>query len=515
MIATLRHSGPSLRRHAAKLLLAAALLAFLGFSVGRGIAAEPPAIPREFRAMWVASVGNIDWPSRPGLPIAQQQQELRALLDGARGLKLNAVILQVRTACDALYASALEPWSEYLTGRMGQAPGGGWDPLKFACAEAHARGLELHAWVNPFRARYHQAISPISADHISARHPDWVISYVRHLWLDPGNPAVRDWSLQVITDIVRRYDVDGLHMDDYFYPYPEKVGGANAPFPDDASYQRYRRGGGTLERDDWRRDCISQFVQRVNASIHATKPWVKFGISPFGIWRPGFPAGIKGFDSFALLHADARLWLQNGWCDYCAPQLYWGLDRKEQAFQPLLKWWIEQNPAGRWIVPGLSSASIGKDRRSDDIANQVRLTRQEPGAAGVVFWNASSLRDNLGGLAGTLNHDVFARPALVPAAPWLGKRAPGRPVIEARFGNWSRTLRLAWKPGAGEPVSVLVMQSRTGNQWSTELLAGTPGGRELGRKGGTPFPDEVRVSAVSRTGIQGESAVFLRPPNVR
>ena len=265
MIATLRHSGPSLRRHAAKLLLAAALLAFLGFSVGRGIAAEPPAIPREFRAMWVASVGNIDWPSRPGLPIAQQQQELRALLDGARGLKLNAVILQVRTACDALYASALEPWSEYLTGRMGQAPGGGWDPLKFACAEAHARGLELHAWVNPFRARYHQAISPISADHISARHPDWVISYVRHLWLDPGNPAVRDWSLQVITDIVRRYDVDGLHMDDYFYPYPEKVGGANAPFPDDVSYQRYRRGGGALERDDWRRDCISQFVQRVNA----------------------------------------------------------------------------------------------------------------------------------------------------------------------------------------------------------------------------------------------------------
>ena len=515
MTASLRQIGSFPHPHAARLLLAAFMLCWPVADQARLSASEPPAVPREFRAMWVASVGNIDWPSRPGLPVAQQQQELRTLLDGARGLRLNAIILQVRTACDALYASPFEPWSEYLTGRMGQAPGAGWDPLRFACTEAHARGLELHAWVNPFRARYHQAISPISSDHISARHPDWVISYVRHLWLDPGNPAVRDWSLQVITDIVRRYDIDGLHMDDYFYPYPEKVGGVNAPFPDDASYQRYRRSGGTLERDDWRRESVSQFVQRLNASIHSTKPWVKFGISPFGIWRPGFPAGIKGFDSFALLHADARLWLQNGWCDYCAPQLYWGLDRKEQAFQPLLRWWVEQNPNGRWIVPGLSSASIGKDRKVDDIVNQVRLARQEPGAAGVVFWNASSLRDNLGGLAATLNREVFARPALVPAAPWLGRRAPERPVLEARFGTWTGVLRLGWKPGAGEPAGNLVVQSRHGTQWSTEIVAAGAGGRELRRKGGIPFPDEVRVLAVSRTGIQGESAVWLRPANVR
>lgn len=498
-----------------RVLLGALLLSlFTGLLPARA-ADAPPAISREFRAMWIASVGNIDWPTKPGLSVAQQQQELRVLLDGARSLKLNAVLLQVRTACDALYASPYEPWSEYLTGRMGEAPGGGWDPLKFACTEAHARGLELHAWVNPFRARYHQAISPISKDHVSSRHPDWVVSYVKHLWLDPGNPAAREWSLKVITDIVRRYDIDGLHMDDYFYPYPEKAGGVPIPFPDDPSYARYRRSGGTLERDDWRRDCINSFVQQLNSSIHSTKPWVKFGISPFGIWRPGFPAGIKGFDAFAQLHADARLWLQNGWCDYCAPQLYWSLDRKEQSFQSLLRWWIEQNPHGRWIVPGLSSASIGKDRTAEDTANQIRITRQEAGASGVVFWNSSSLRDNLGGVAVGLGRELFARPAIVPAAPWLGRRAPERPALEGRFQPRPGVLRFAWKPAGGEPTSVLVVQSRTGSQWTTEVVGAIPGGREIPRRRGASFPDEVRLTPVGRTGALGESAVWNRPEGVR
>jgi len=248
--------------------------------------------------VWIATVGNIDWPSKPGLPVAQQQAELRGLLDDARKLNLNVVILQVRPGCDALYASRFEPWSEYLSGRMGQAPSPKWDPLQFACDEAHARGLELHAWVNPFRARYQEARSPISADHVSRTHPGWVVNYGSYLWLDPGLPEARDWSLRVITDIVRRYDVDGLHIDDYFYPYPEKDGAVLIPFPDDASYARYRRDGGRLERDDWRRGNVDGFVERLDAAVHAEKPWVKFGISPFGIWRPGSPGrwrrGPKG-----------------------------------------------------------------------------------------------------------------------------------------------------------------------------------------------------------------------------
>ncbi len=476
---------------------------------------DPPALQREFRGMWVATVGNIDWPTRSGLTVAQQQQELRSLLDGARGLHLNVVILQVRTACDALYASRLEPWSEYLTGRMGQAPAEGWDPLKFACTEAHARGLELHAWVNPFRARYHQAISPISQDHVSVRHPDWVVSYVRHLWLDPGNPNARDWSLKVIADIVQRYDIDGLHIDDYFYPYPEKVGGVMVPFPDDLSYLFYRRQGGTLERDDWRRDNVSGFVQRLNSVVHSAKPWVKFGISPFGIWRPGFPAGIKGFDAFASLHADARLWLQNGWCDYCTPQLYWSMDRREQGFQPLLHWWIEQNTTGRWIVPGLASASIGKDRQADDIAQQIRATRQATGAAGVVFWNASSLRDNFGGVATGLTRELFARPALLPAAPWLSRKAPDRPLLEGRFQPRQGVLRISWKPTGIEPSGVLVLQSRTGSQWTSETLGAIAGYRDLVRRRDAAFPDEIRLSAVGRTGAMGETAVWTRPDGIR
>lgn len=204
--------------------------------------AGPPPVPREFRAMWIATVGNIDWPSKSGLPVARQQAELRALLDTAQRWHLNAVILQVRTSCDALYASPLEPWSEYLSGRMGVAPLPAWDPLAFAVTEAHARSLELHAWLNPFRARYSQAISPVAAQHVSRTKPDLVVQYGKFLWLDPGLAESRDHTLKVVADLVHRYDVDGIHIDDYFYPYPEKTSlGTPVPFPDERSWSAYQR----------------------------------------------------------------------------------------------------------------------------------------------------------------------------------------------------------------------------------------------------------------------------------
>ncbi len=395
----------------------------------------PPELAREFRGLWIATLGNIDWPSRPTLTVAQQQAELRGLLDVAVRHNLNVVLLQVRPSCDALYPSTLEPWSEYLTGRMGQAPAPAWDPLKFACDEAHLRGLELHAWFNPFRARNSQVVSPISPNHVMRQHPDWVVGYGLLQWLDPGIPQARQHVLNVALDIVRRYDIDGIHFDDYFYPYPFRTAdGYFLPFPDNVSYNRYRQSGGRLDRPDWRRDNVNQFVEALYSKAHQLKPWVKVGISPFGIWRPDNPPGIRGLDQFAILNADPRLWLNSGWCDYMAPQLYWPLSKPEQSFDALLRWWISENSMKRLIIPGLNSAKIGDDRPATDIINQIRVARRDR-ANGVIFYSASSLRDNRGGLSAGLNRELFAQPVLVPPTPWLGTNAPPAPELEGSLAK--------------------------------------------------------------------------------
>jgi len=258
--------------------------------------------------------------------VAGQKAELLAILDRAAQLRLNAIIFQVRPACDALYASPIEPWSEYLTGAMGKAPQPFYDPLTFAVEEAHKRGLELHAWFNPYRAAHPSAKSPIASNHISKTKPSLVRRYGKHLWLDPGEKEVQDYSLSVVMDVVRRYDVDGVHFDDYFYPYKESEGG----FPDDASWKRFGAGG-KLSRDDWRRENVNTFIRRVYETIKAAKPWVKFGVSPFGIWRPGNPSSVQGLDAYQELYADSRKWLQNAWVDYFTPQLYWRIIAPRQS----------------------------------------------------------------------------------------------------------------------------------------------------------------------------------------
>ena len=308
----------------------------------------PPPEPREFRAAWVATVANIDWPSRPGLAPDVQRAEALALLDRAAAIGLNALILQVRPAGDAFYASALEPWSEYLTGAQGRAPVPAWDPLAWWVGQAQARGLELHVWFNPFRARHSAAKSPLAAPHLGVRQPSAVRRYGEQLWMDPGEPAAAAHTLAVVADVVRRYDIDGVHIDDYFYPYPVKAGEADLPFPDDAAYARHRQGGGTLSRDDWRRANVDAMVQELHATVRRLKPWVRFGISPFGLGRPDRrPPGMTGFSQYDKLHADVERWLENGWLDYLAPQLYWPIDREGQAFPVLLDYWLAQNRAGR------------------------------------------------------------------------------------------------------------------------------------------------------------------------
>ena len=413
------------------LRLAAAFFApaFVAGAVGyQPSALVPPGTLREFRGVWVATVGNIDWPSKPGLTTAQQKRELIEILDHAAQLKLNAVLLQVRPACDALYASPIEPWSEYLTGTMGKAPQPFYDPLAFAVEEAHRRGLELHAWFNPYRALHFTSKSQIAPNHVSKTHPDLVRKYGNYLWLDPGEPGVRDYTLSVVMDVVKRYDIDGVHFDDYFYP-DRRDSGADSDFPDEASWKKYlaSASGARMSREDWRRENVNAFVERVYDSIKAVKPWVKFGISPRGIWRPGYPPQIKGMDAWGNVYADSRKWLANGWLDYFTPQLYWPIESKEQSFGALLKWWSQQNTKGRDLWPGLN-ATRANQWRPDEIPDQIRRARNQPGITGYVCYNASSLFRNES-LSTTLEQEINVQPALVPALSWLHAGAPAKPAL--------------------------------------------------------------------------------------
>ncbi|HEX8153258.1 MAG TPA: family 10 glycosylhydrolase, partial [Thermoanaerobaculia bacterium] len=375
----------------------AALVLFTACTAAR----QEPAHPaRELRGVWVATVNNIDWPSRRDLTPEQQRAELIAMFDRFKAVGLNAVFLQVRPACDAIYPSAIEPWSEYLTGTMGVAPEPLYDPLAFAVAEAHARGLELHAWFNPYRARHPSASSAIAANHVAKRNPERVREYGTHLWLDPGDDDARRESLDVVRDVISRYDVDGVHLDDYFYPYPEN----DQDFPDEPTWQRYVAGGGNLDRNDWRRENVNRFIRELYQMAKATRPNVHVSISPFGIWRPGHPQQIAGFDAYDKLYADSRLWLQRGWLDTLVPQLYWPIDKREQSFPVLLDWWTGQNKLGKGLVVGMSISRVGNTITADEIARQLAIVRKEKGAAGFILFSAKALMDNRGGVA-----DVVAK----------------------------------------------------------------------------------------------------------
>ena len=458
---------------------------------------QPPAVMREFRGAWVASVGNIDWPSQRGLTTEQQKSELITILDRAAALKLNAILLQVRPASDALYASTLEPWSEYLTGEQGRGPVPSYDPLAFAVGEAHRRGIELHAWFNPFRARHASGKSTAAANHITRKQPQLVRTYGKLLWLDPGEAAVQEHVTRVILDVVNRYDVDGVHLDDYFYPYPEKnSSGAWMNFPDDGTFRRYAGAGGKLTRDDWRRENVNVFVHRLYSAVKGLKPWVKVGISPFGIWRSGVPEGTRGLDAYDKLYADSRRWLAGGWLDYCAPQLYWTIDSDGQSFPTLLRWWAAQNTAHRHLWPGLSTSGIGTNRRAQEILDQIRVTRAQVGAGGEIHWSMKPLLQNRDGIGDRLQKEAYAQPALVPASPWLDKEAPARPQLSLGTDAGGNFVIL-WSAGDAEKPWLWVVQTKFGNAWRTDVFAAHQSAASF--KSGTQ-PDVIAVSAVDRVG---------------
>jgi uncharacterized lipoprotein YddW (UPF0748 family) len=453
----------------------------------------PPKVMREFRGAWVASVGNIDWPSKPGLPTEEQKRELIAILNKASEIGLNAIILQVRPACDALYRSAYEPWSEYLTGKMGQGPNPYYDPLDFAVKEAHERGLELHAWFNPFRAGHPSGKSPLSPKHIGRMHPKFVRVYGTHLWLDPGEPAVIDYSIHVILDVVHRYDIDGVHLDDYFYPYKEKnAKGEPIEFPDDASWRKYKDMGGRLSRPDWRRENVNKFVHRLYTEIKLQKKWVKFGISPFGIWQPGFPAEIKGFNAFDQLYADSRRWLSNGWVDYFSPQLYWSIQPKEQSYPLLLDWWKEQNKQGRLVWPGDSIAKIGNGWHPEEILRQIEISRKSD-APGQIHWNMSTLMRNPEGIAEKLQKNPYREPAIIPAMDWYKPKPMPKPSLRIAKGTNDEPI-ITWK--SREKAGLWLLQTKEGEKWKTEIFPEGVLEKKLPPK--ARLPDVIAVTAYDR-----------------
>lgn len=460
----------------------------------------PPELEREFRAAWIATVYNIDWPSKPGLSTWSQQKELKELLDLASSLKLNAVILQVRPAADALYQSSLEPWSPYLTGKMGQRPDPFYDPLEFAVQEAHARGIELHAWINPFRALT-SSTSYVAPDHISLRQPQWIRPVKKMKWLNPADPEARAHTLKVVSDIVSRYRIDGIHIDDYFYPYPEnsKLG---QRFPDDAQWQSYQSSGGTLDRGAWRRREINHFVQGFSSTAKFHSPTIKVGISPFGIWRPNHPRTVVAhLDAYEHLAADSRHWLQSGWVDYFSPQLYWPTDSTEQNFNDLLKWWSEQNTSGRHLWPGIASERVGPERPASEMLKQVNAIRGLKGP-GHIHWSISALKENRRGLSDLLGSQAYARSALIPESPWID--APVPPLPSVTFEESGFSVRAA--PGSESHPQWWLVQTRNGaTEWNSKLIPGTPQNIRI-----KSSVSAIAIRAVNAAGALGPIASFTR-----
>lgn len=409
-----------------------------------GMAQHSPVPKREFRGLWISTVANIDWPTSPGLPVATQKQQLISILDRVAAAGFNAVIFQIRPECDALYYSPIEPWSYWLTGQQGVAPNPFYDPLQFAVEEAHKRGLELHAWFNPYRAIHGSYVNTYTRapNHITNQHPEWILTIGTTRILDPGRQAVRNYVSGIVADVVRRYDVDATHIDDYFY-----VEGITNQ--DSATYANERRGFTNL--GDWRRDNVNLLVRQIYDSVRAVKPWVKWGVSPRGIWRNGVPPGIVGNDNYNTIYCDALAWLQARSLDYIAPQLYWRFGGG-QDYGLLQPWWSSQRN-GRHFYPGLATYRIGDVNfgPASEIARQLRFNRTTGNTQGAIQFTANNITSNRGGITDSLMTDLFRYPALVPVMSWKDSVNPNPP----------RAIRYARLPNGG-PAAI---------QWDLPLTA--------------------------------------------
>lgn len=378
----------------------------------------------EFRGVWIATVDNIDWPLRNQYNSDSQKREYIRQLELHRRNGMNAIVGQVRPAADAFYPSPFEPWSQWLTGVQGKAPVPYYDPLQFMLEEAHKRGFEFHAWCNPYRANFSIGKTSIAPNHISKLYPEWFLEYGGKLYFDPGNKSAQQWVVNVVRDMVHRYDIDAVHMDDYFYPY--RIAGKE--FPDTASYRLYGNG---MDREDWRRSNVDSIILMLSKVIKEEKPWVKFGISPFGVWRnsdkdpEGSPtrAGQTNYDD---LYADILLWTRNGWIDYVTPQLYWELGHKLVAYETLIDWWSKHAYGrhmyiGHGIYRALEKNSTAWHNKNQ-LPRQIALLRKYPTIQGSIYFSSKTFNSNPNGWNDSLRNNYYRTPAQVPPMEWLPPR---------------------------------------------------------------------------------------------
>lgn len=414
------------------------------------ISAYAQSPKREFRAVWVATVKNIDWPSVPGLSSRQQKDEYRRILDFHQQNGFNAIVMQIRPSADAFYQSELESWSRYLTNESGLAPDPYYDPLTFMIDEAHDRGLEFHAWLNPYRAVVDTLFLPEDSTHIFYQKPDWFLTYGDRIYFDPGIPDVQNYVTEVVKDITERYDVDAIHFDDYFYPY--RIWGVE--FPDTVSFELYNQDS-TIAKDDWRRSNVDTVIKMLNDTIKSVKPWVKFGISPFSVWRnksvdPRGSDSKAGQTNYDDLFADVVKWMEEGWIDYVLPQLYFPMDHRLVPYRKMLPWWENIDFKGH-IYIGHGTYRIGPVGRDSawwnpsEIPDQIRMNRISSKVKGSCHFSSKWFFDNTLGITDSLRTDLYHDKALIPTMPWLDSEAPSAPD-SLRVKNDADGIYLNWLP---------------------------------------------------------------------
>jgi uncharacterized lipoprotein YddW (UPF0748 family) len=406
-----------------------------------------PNPKREMRGVWIVTLDNKDFPSKPNLSVPLQKAELRDILDFHQKRGINAIFFQVRPAADAFYKSKYEPWSEWLYGYQGKAPDTDFDPLAFIIEEAHKRNMELHAWFNPYRAVYRQKKAKLASNHITKTRPDWFITYNKQLHFNPGLPEVRAYLVNIIMDVVKRYDIDGVHFDDYFYPY--KVGKEN--FPDEKTFKKYQ--GDFTQIEEWRRENVNQLIKTIHDSLQIHKPYLKFGISPFGVWRNknedkrGSNTNV-GQTCYDVLGADVIKWLENGWIDYVAPQLYWNIGHAKADYKELLDWWSKNSHQKHLYIGQAFYKVRGEEGEQwsdkNETWRQIRLNRTASNVAGSIYFRAKSLMDNYLFMADSLHKRFYRQPALIPIMPWKDNTPPESPKNPKKIQTEKRIL-LKWE----------------------------------------------------------------------
>ncbi|MBL8910626.1 MAG: family 10 glycosylhydrolase [Archangium sp.] len=452
---------------------------------------------RELRGVWVATVQNLDWPTSQSLSADAGRAALTNLVNSMADAGLNALFFQVRPESDAVYESTLEPWSRFLTGTQGNDPG--WDPLDELVTLAHARGMEVHAWMNPYRGLTSTTVNA-AQNHVTRTLSSAAITYNGAVVMNPGELAVRQHVEAVVQDLLTRYDVDGLHFDDYFYPYPDSM---STPFPDSATYSAYQADGGTMNLGDWRRDNVNTLVREVMAIVENDHPQVRFGISPFGIWRSNQP--VPGLDAYATIYCDAPTWMMNGWVDYLAPQLYWR-EGSAQDYSTLATWWAMRNMGGRHLFPGHAVHQLSSGAANwplSEIQTQIDITRSlaSMGAQGDIHFRAAFIANDTKGVHGLFRNTLYARPALAPVLPRAGASvAPAVPFVMVSGGMANVT--------TPAPQSVrffaLYRELSPGN-WELRRVSGAPSASFAVTSGAWA------VSAVARGGAESQGVRFVVP----